>query len=377
MVAVAVSAILLVGVGIIYGNSKHTYTVDEEFAHLQESARIAMKFLVEDIRMAGYMGCALNDGDVTKFQCYLNPNKSFACDNAARIIPIQGFEATNAAININTSPGGSYTILTTVGNVLATSTTRGDWATLPGTGLPAAFPITSYPPVLGSDIVIVRHADTQSVRVDIGSNTAQLQVVNIGNITPNDIAIASSCNLSRVFQVTSTTNTPAIVHAGGGSTPGNINTPWIATDFNPGDDVMRFVSRAYFIAISGTTNEPGLFRLDGNPNSSAEELVDGVENMQILYGVDTDTPNDGIANRYMAANSVDFDNPAQPVVSVRISLLMRSQRDIPGYPAVQKSYTLLDSVAGTTIKTSSTKPDRRLRKIFTTTIKLRNKGLGT
>ena len=38
LIAMVISLVLLLGVGTIYFNSKRTYLVQEEFAHMQESA---------------------------------------------------------------------------------------------------------------------------------------------------------------------------------------------------------------------------------------------------------------------------------------------------------------------------------------------------
>jgi len=57
LIAMALSAILLVGVVSIYANSKQTYNVQEGQSRLQENARFAMDRLSKEISSAGYMGC--------------------------------------------------------------------------------------------------------------------------------------------------------------------------------------------------------------------------------------------------------------------------------------------------------------------------------
>ncbi len=65
---------------------------------------------------------------------------------------------------------------------------------------------------------------------------------------------------------------------------------------------------------NGAGGQPALFIKNGA--AAAQELVEGIENMQILYGVDTDAIHDG-ANYYVAADpALDWPN----VVSVRITL---------------------------------------------------------
>jgi type IV pilus assembly protein PilW len=76
-------------------------------------------------------------------------------------------------------------------------------------------------------------------------------------------------------------------------------------------------------------------------NWSADAVVTGVDSFQVLYGVDTDTPRDGAANRYVNAEAIRALDaayaglPAQErnrrtwwkrVVSVRIALLLHGAR---------------------------------------------------
>jgi type IV pilus assembly protein PilW len=97
-------------------------------------------------------------------------------------------------------------------------------------------------------------------------------------------------------------------------------------------------------------------------------MVAGVENMQVLYGEDTD--DDGVANRYRTADSVaNFDD----VVSMRIGLLLRTDGNISPDTNTQ-TYILNGTTAeiGTTVDPFN---DRRGRYVFSSTIKLRNRGV--
>ena len=137
-----------------------------------------------------------------------------------------------------------------------------------------------------------------------------------------------------------------------------------------GGELVQLVSNIYYVGkrADAAANEPALFRrplgataANGNNNAAAGaavELVEGVENMQILYGEDTDA--DGNPNCYVtAASVVTWTN----VVSVRLSLLMRTAEN--NLTSSAQSY----SFNGAT----SNAPDRRLRRVFTTTIGLRNR----
>jgi len=89
-------------------------------------------------------------------------------------------------------------------------------------------------------------------------------------------------------------------------------------------------------------------------------ILEDVENIQILYGENTDSDVFGVADRYVPANNVgSWDR----VVSVRISVLVRTQED--NLVAAPQPYNF----NGATV----TPTDRRLRRVFTTTITLRNR----
>jgi type IV pilus assembly protein PilW len=106
--------------------------------------------------------------------------------------------------------------------------------------------------------------------------------------------------------------------------------------------------------------------LQQNTNGQNNPLVEGIENMQILYGVDTDATPDGTPNYYVSANTVP--NMAK-VVSIRISLLAATLDDNLAAQPLAYKYN------GTTYDTTTTPAvtDRKIRRVFNATIALRNR----
>lgn len=102
----------------------------------------------------------------------------------------------------------------------------------------------------------------------------------------------------------------------------------------------------------------------GNGNAAGAVIIaQGVENMQILYGVDDDA--DGISNRYVSASNVtSFDD----VVSVRIAILIDSVENVSGSQDTN-TYNLLNSPALGPFN------DNVYRRIFTRTVLLRNQSV--
>ena len=123
-------------------------------------------------------------------------------------------------------------------------------------------------------------------------------------------------------------------------------------------------SYAYYIRSSN--NIPTLYRKEAGEYSSgnakkAGALVEGIENISVLYGVDSD--NDGIANQYQPASAITLTSETwKNVTSVKLELLARSLNEVAPEP---QNYFF----AGQKV----TPADNFIRRSFTSTIKLRNR----
>jgi type IV pilus assembly protein PilW len=125
---------------------------------------------------------------------------------------------------------------------------------------------------------------------------------------------------------------------------------------------MEVVAHAYFIDTA-SNGIPSLYRrqvLGGQDSTSAsestEELAQGIENIQLLFGEDTD--GDGVANRYVIGSDV---SDWSTVASVRVRVLMRS---ISAVASEETAFRYNGS--------SYTPEDKFLRREFTSTIGIRN-----
>ena len=166
----------------------------------------------------------------------------------------------------------------------------------------------------------------------------------------------------------------------GSGVPDCTSANGVASTFLPGSRVLRMSGNIYFIG-NNPNGIPSLFRLRlgalaGNAATIAEELVEGVEDMQITYGVDTSNPatcsqTDGVVDTYVAASAVTGTAPCatapddwKKVLSVRVRLLMRTENNI-----VSQSQPYFYNAP-----LIATMPaDRRFRKVFTTTLAVRNR----
>lgn len=98
--------------------------------------------------------------------------------------------------------------------------------------------------------------------------------------------------------------------------------------------------------------------------SEEQTLIDGIDALQIQYGLSANSSDLNSVSQYVSADRVTELNKWNDVTAIRIAVLANSvERTTPPTPA--RSYVLLDA-APIVID------DGRARQVFTTTIKLRN-----
>jgi type IV pilus assembly protein PilW len=119
---------------------------------------------------------------------------------------------------------------------------------------------------------------------------------------------------------------------------------------------------AYYTDTSSTIAykiNNGVLQQDTNGQSNG--LVEGIENMQILYGIDTNA--DHAPNYYLTANTVTTDAVWDKVVSIRISLLAATLDD--NLAAQPLPYTFYG--------VTTTPTDLKIRRVFNATVAVRNR----
>jgi len=79
--------------------------------------------------------------------------------------------------------------------------------------------------------------------------------------------------------------------------------------------------------VGGASGEE--FLCQGNGGGAAQPLIDGVKNFQVLYGVETNGQcPDGAVNQYMTHDQVVAAGTSILVVSVRVALMLGSERNV-------------------------------------------------
>jgi type IV pilus assembly protein PilW len=170
-----------------------------------------------------------------------------------------------------------------------------------------------------------------------------------------------------VVKVTDASGTPteALKHDAGGSN-GDNNQLDLSKDYDANAEVMKLVTRAYYIGTTGS-GEPALMSMDMEKGAwgGERELIEGIESMQILYGEDI-APANGSADEYrLPANVTDWSR----VVSIRVGLLSRTPTET-GQDVDGKTYDLLSDSG--TVDDYNSPSDKHQRRIFSSTIQVRN-----
>jgi type IV pilus assembly protein PilW len=308
MVSLVVGMILTSGLLRIMSSGKRIYRVDANLSQMLDSGRFATHYLQREVREAGNIGCP----DLTA------------------VTPVSDIVGAPAVLLPTNVVGGIDNIA--AGNV--------------------------YNATAGSDVLSISKGSSPYRRLTAAmatpSSVLQIAIDGAG-IGANNVVLVSDCSSGDVFFVSGVAaggGGVSLAHAVGGNSSDNLSKAY-GTDAT----VMSLQFVVFFVKPN-PSGVPALWRLD--QSGVQAEMVDGVEDMQVRYGEDTD--GDGVANRYATAGAVaDWSQ----VVTIRMNLLLVSDDD--NIARAAQAYTL----DGVTI----TPNDRRLRRVFTTTAAVRGRTL--
>lgn len=279
MVALTIGSILIIGAVTVYVQSRKTYAVNEAMARLQENARYALGMIEPDIRLANHWGMTSDPLMI-----------SGTVGNAPLAVPV-GASTCGATFPIDLRRA-----------------VDGDNNLDPGSWPLACAPTNAVRDT--TDLLVIRRAETQT-------------------------AVASDDRL-QVFTTRS----------GGASRVFNASTPPAAITndplYGPNAEVRNLVARAYYVDRDsvGKPGQPALRRFDlgAGPSINSEEVMPGVEDLQLQFGLDpgTDSNGDGIADFYTGVTT-RYVNPDSPllntalVTAVRIWIMVRAESAEIGY----------------------------------------------
>ena len=349
LVSMVVGIFVIGGITQVFMTTKHSNEMLVAETELQENARLAFSIITTIVQKSGNFGCkASTDTNTTSL---LN----FDEDTFRPWVAIEGWEAAN------TDFGKSYNSL--AGHpVLKTPNTH--WRSADNAVLDAN--ITA---VRNSDILKIWHTSNDSA--SLTSATADKLVFSGLEIEAGDVAVINDCKTVTFIQACSCESFSGSACSSADVSPTACSSPGNKT-FNPSTiniataNIETLKQTVFFVGKTSQDSRPSLFtRSLGNNGKigAREEVLEGLESMQIHYGEDTSGNNS--PNYYVASNNVkDWRN----VVSIRLSLLMRSNKD----KLLSKPQNVLFN--GSKIKVAAN--DTYLRRVFSSTISLRNRNIG-
>jgi type IV pilus assembly protein PilW len=328
LVSLVISLFLLGGMIQVYIGNKAAYTFSNAISHVQENGRYALNVMTRDFRLAGFWGCAVFDTDDTS-----TLSNSIDPESDDFDVVLHDF-INNDAIEGTDNDG-----------------------------------------LNGSDTVIIRGVQASQVNIFPPYNvttSAVIQVTDNEEIVKGDIVMLSNCSGADIFQVTNVADLvvgqKTIEHMTGTGSLGNYNphscagttkVHCLSQTYGSDSALFKLQVVRYRIAEGGS-GEPALFRAQ---NGVDDELIDGVEEMQVLYGIDTD--GDDYPDQYMEAVDVAASAAVSSadIISIRLMLLVRSIDKFVGEEPQIYTFNGEDVLAD----------DRRLRQVYSTTIALRNR----
>ena len=365
MIAILIGLILLVGVIQVFAAARTAYQLSAGLARAQENGRFAIDYLQRDIRMAGHFGCV---NDQARLQIAGNLNSHLAnTDNPLNFaVSIRGYEA-NA---------------TTPADAINLAAPAAGWTP----GLPNYIRDDLTPaPMPGSDVIVLRFLASDGVPVtsittdEITVDPTKWSVLTNDGVASPSLFGIGDCTYADVFHASSAAAGAITAAPSGGL---NVTAVDFASRYTASPSGQTTLYRAesivYYIGTRAGAAGPSLYRArfgsaGGAITDVSEELVEGVENMQLIYGRDQGTVDNltGSVTNYQTANALAAaETEWRRVGQVKVGLVVRSPDPAAAAaPEVAAAQRILGS-------TYVAPADARFRTTYESTIALRNRLYG-
>ena len=319
MVAMALGSFLLLGAMTVFTQGQAAFRVNESTARLQEHARLALAFLEDDLRMAGHFGLTTRPGDIA--------NRASPVQPVPPELAVRGDCGRNWAIDLDAPVAGTNN----------------------GFGWTGCVPSGRAQP--GADTLAIRR--TGEVPTPPGATRRGTLYVRTARFGPGTIFDG----------VTPPPESPA--------------DPPLQSRY------FQLLSRGYYVSRRSSLDTPGnpvpslrmktLAGSSSGPRIVDQEVVPGVEDLQVQFGVDKDQFGElgrGSVNLYVNPENplLDPDDPAflpeARVLAVRVWLRVRAERPEQGFSDTEE-YVYAD-------QNTAAPHDAYRRIVVTRTIQLRN-----
>lgn len=323
LLALAIGSLLLTSLTQVVMASKATYRLQHGLSEVQGAGRLALDLLSEDIRMSGFSGCSTSQRH--SLQSTLTPSRRESLVNNFQNYALEGLDDYQ-------------------GDGLRYAADR-----------PFANRSRRSQPVAGTDALIVRrpvgmplHLLTQStqtpgyLRVQLTTEDAPWDV--------GDLVLISDCHRGRLFEVSALRQQNGILEV-------SYTGTWASQEpgFHPGAQLYRLDTHLYYIRQGSRGFGTSLYLKEGGSNNPPQELIEGAEDLQLLYGVGQRRSRGMALKHFLSATQVESGQLWDQVVSVRLHLRLASL----------EPHLVPTEADG----------DGRLRRDFTTLVTLRNRAL--
>ena len=292
MISITLGLLILVALSTLFVNQSKARSELDKSNRMIDNGRYALELLSGDLRLAGFYGEFSPASGVPAIPVALpNPCTTTSADmEAALQLAIQGYDAATLTSQIAAPPCG------------LTNAAGSDRSLQPG-----------------SDILVIRRASTATpvVAGDAVDGAYYLQV----SLCQHDAVTHKIDKVKANFTLRQKFCTP--------------------TSTTPYADVRNFLVHVYYVSPNNKSSPPDgiptLKRIELDTDTStfvSTPLVEGIEYMQLQYGLDT--TNDGTPDSYVDAPAdTDWAN----VVAVKINILPRNTEFSRGYTDT-KTYSL-------------------------------------
>lgn len=336
MIAMALGLLVLAGVLVIFLAQRQVYQNATSQGLIQDADNALSAIITPVVRGAGFTGCGTIGNGVRSYVTARPTPLTFDTSSA-----VHGFQA-----NAVPSP---------LVDGAPNDTTTGDWTP----ALDGSF-VTAGGVAKGSDVLVLIGAQPGTSPVgatafNVGSIAAN-NASSTNGFTPPLMVAVSDCGKSSVFEVDAVASNVLAYTTGPNGTP----------LYPAGSQLIPIQQTAFFVA-KGHAGQSALFEgvmtippggTTAGAKWSVNEMVPGVSNMQVLYGVGVNGQN----TRYVDASAV---TNFSAVTSAKLGFLIEGNQASSTAATNQTAFTLFNTAI-------NVPADSRLRHTFYMTVNFRN-----
>ncbi|WP_431686868.1 PilW family protein [Hahella sp. NBU794] len=297
MIALALSALLLIGIFQIFNSNKQAFQLQDGYARVQESGRLAMEMLNRDIRNAAYTGCS----NGVNFNSIVEPSKYKAgipdFDSSKGIVAYNNISSIASGSELNNF---GLTVGTASGQVIA-----------------------------GTDAIVIKGASPcdggKVVSYNQSSASFKIEDAKACGINQNDIVVVSNCQYADMFAITNNPISGGSVDTVTHGANWNVSPPKLDGSYSNDSFLLRYTAKVYYVA-NGANSRPSLFvtQLEGT-TLVTHELAEGISDMQFLMGEDS-SGGDKSVDRFLEPE--DAALVIGRIVAVKTSFTLESEDNV-------------------------------------------------